>query len=50
MIQESARQYAQESLFPKVTEAYRNESVDKTVIQSMGGKLYQMHLKSFRLE
>ncbi|KMU84560.1 glutaryl-CoA dehydrogenase [Coccidioides immitis H538.4] len=35
-IAETARQYCQERLMPRVLEAYRNEDYDKTMLQEMG--------------
>ncbi|KAK2757926.1 hypothetical protein FQN54_004332 [Arachnomyces sp. PD_36] len=35
-IQDTARQYCQERLMPRVLEAYRNEDYDKKILQEMG--------------
>ena len=36
LIRDSARQYAQNKLQPRVTEAYRNESTDPSIFREMG--------------
>ena len=36
LIRDSARQYAQEKLQPRVTEAYRNETTDPAIFREMG--------------
>lgn len=36
MIEESARQYAQEKLLPRVTEAYQTETFDREIMTEMG--------------
>jgi glutaryl-CoA dehydrogenase len=36
LIQDSARQYAQEKLLPRVQEAFRNESTDPAIFREMG--------------
>jgi len=36
MIEESARQYAQEKLLPRVTEAYQTETFDREIMNEMG--------------
>ena len=36
MIEESARQYAQEKLLPRVTQAYQTETFDREIMNEMG--------------
>ena len=36
LIQETAKQYAQTSLQPRVLESFRNETFDKNIIKEMG--------------
>ena len=36
MVRDSARQYAQERLLPRVKEAFRSESTDPTIFREMG--------------
>ena len=36
MVRDSARQYAQDRLFPRVKEAFRSESTDPTIFREMG--------------
>lgn len=36
MVRDSARQYAQEKLLPRVKDAFRNESTDPTIFREMG--------------
>ena len=36
MVRDTARQYAQEKLLPRVTEAYRNEETDPEIFREMG--------------
>jgi glutaryl-CoA dehydrogenase len=36
MVRDTARQYAQEKLLPRVTEAYRNEQTDPEIFREMG--------------
>ena len=36
MVRDSARQYAQERLLPRVKEAYRSESTDPSIFREMG--------------
>ena len=36
MIQESAKQYAQEKLLPRVTKAYKEEKFDVEIMREMG--------------
>ena len=36
-VRDTARQYAQEKLLPRIVEAYNNETFDRGVIDEMGG-------------
>ncbi len=36
-IRDTARDYCQENLLPRVVEAYRNEDFDKKILAEMGG-------------
>ena len=36
MVRDSARQYAQEKLLPRVKDAFRNESTDPNIFREMG--------------
>ena len=36
MVRDTARDYAQEKLFPRVLKAYRDESYDPAIIREMG--------------